>query len=345
MSPNETRKAPFVAIKTMFIIAIFVISSVPHTYGTSPMYPAQDRHEIYLLTYSHMEVFYPLGIDSGQVTWYANDGNDYEIFLYDGDTVIQLTDNIYHDKTPQIHDGQVTWNGHDGSDYEIFLYNGSSILQLTDNSNDDTTPQIHDGWVAWRRHDGHDLEVFLYNGTSVIQLTNNGLDDRDLQIHGGQVTWRREDGNVHEVYLYDGSTVIQYTDNVYDDVSPNIHDGFITWYELHGSYYAIYLAKPRRCEAFYDSETGTFTTDLDNTLPLLLSIDGERHTLDPGESYSESRSFVLSLKAGWSMVSLPFLPDDSSAESVLSGVGFFQLVVWEGTRYVDAEEFELGKGY
>ncbi len=40
------------------------------------------------------------------------DGIDGEIFLYDGTTVTQLTDNDYGDDSPQINDsGEVVWQG------------------------------------------------------------------------------------------------------------------------------------------------------------------------------------------------------------------------------------------
>ena len=45
------------------------------------------------------------------------------------------------------------------------------------------------------------------------------------------------------------------------------------------------------------------------------------------------------------MVSLPVVPDDMSAVSVLDGIEFFQLVTWSGTGYVSSSEFEAGRGY
>jgi len=55
--------------------------------------------------------------------------------------------------------------------------------------------------------------------------------------------------------------------------------------------------------------------------------------------------FTLLLKAGWNMVSLPVIPGDASAESVLAGVGFYQLITWSGTSYMSASSFEAGMGY
>jgi len=58
-----------------------------------------------------------------------------------------------------------------------------------------------------------------------------------------------------------------------------------------------------------------------------------------------AREITLEVSAGWNMVSLPVLPDDPVASSVLSGLGFYQLVTWSGTGYFTATEFEAGRGY
>ena len=55
--------------------------------------------------------------------------------------------------------------------------------------------------------------------------------------------------------------------------------------------------------------------------------------------------YTLELRAGWNMVSLPVVPDDMSAASVLDGIAFFQLVTWSGSGYVASSEFEAGRGY
>jgi hypothetical protein len=59
-----------------------------------------------------------------------------EIFLYDGTSTTQLTNNdLLHDIAPQINDnGWVVWGGQDGSDYEIFLATPSSGYSATANA-------------------------------------------------------------------------------------------------------------------------------------------------------------------------------------------------------------------
>ncbi len=60
---------------------------------------------------------------------------------------------------------------------------------------------------------------------------------------------------------------------------------------------------------------------------------------------SQGVTVTLELDTGWNMVSLPVDPVDPSANSVLGGVGFYQLVAWSGTGYISASEFEEGRGY
>ena len=55
--------------------------------------------------------------------------------------------------------------------------------------------------------------------------------------------------------------------------------------------------------------------------------------------------FTLELRAGWNMVSLPVVPSDASASSIMDGAGFYQLVTWSGSGYLTASEFEAGRGY
>jgi len=46
--------------------------------------------------------------------------------------------------------GYVVWFGDNGSHSEIFLYDGTTITQLTDNSYRDAEPRINDsGYIAW----------------------------------------------------------------------------------------------------------------------------------------------------------------------------------------------------
>ena len=55
------------------------------------------------------------------VVWGGEDGNDYEIFVNDGTTTTQLSDNTGNDYGPTADGNTIVWYGHDGNDYEIFM--------------------------------------------------------------------------------------------------------------------------------------------------------------------------------------------------------------------------------
>ena len=59
----------------------------------------------------------------------------------------------------------------------------------------------------------------------------------------------------------------------------------------------------------------------------------------------QNATVVLELDAGWNMVSLPVEPSDPSANSVLDGVEYYQLVTWSGSGYIEATGFKWGQGY
>jgi hypothetical protein len=62
-------------------------------------------------------------VSGSHVVWAGYDGNDYEIFVYDGSHTIQLTDNSWQDYRPHVSGSNVVWYGSDGSDgdWEIFF--------------------------------------------------------------------------------------------------------------------------------------------------------------------------------------------------------------------------------
>jgi hypothetical protein len=83
-----------------------------------------------------------------------------------------------------------------GSDAEIFLWDGDSLEQVTDNNIDDMRPVVNDGGeLAWM-HDGNltTSEIFVRSGGTVTQVTQDAppLADRYPDIsNNGIVAWGR----------------------------------------------------------------------------------------------------------------------------------------------------------
>ncbi|NQU21930.1 MAG: hypothetical protein HQ567_11660 [Candidatus Nealsonbacteria bacterium] len=143
-------------------------------------------------------------VSGSNVVWNGrlNSGADYEIFLYDGTDITQLTDNNYEDGSVQVSGSNVVWNGYpnSGTNSEIFLYDGATTKQLTNNNYHDGQPQISGSNVVWQGGDSGEEEIFFYDGTGITQLTNNGR-NFDPQVSGSNVVWEgRATGN-REIFM------------------------------------------------------------------------------------------------------------------------------------------------
>ena len=176
-------------------------------------------------------------ISGSNVVWNEFDGNDWEIYFYNGSTITQLTNNNYNDFEPQVDGNNIVWYGHDGNDYEIFQYDGLTINQLTDNSYDDTYPQVDGNNVVWQSQG----EIFLYNGSSTANVSNKPLNDFYPQVDGNNIVWQGHDGSDWEIYLFDGLTVTNISNNSYDDNKPLVSGNNVTWEAWTGSDYEIFL--------------------------------------------------------------------------------------------------------
>jgi len=175
----------------------------------------------------------------GHVAWEANDGNDWEIFLYQGGfPITQITNNTLDDEIVRININDfLSWQRNDGNDKEIVLYDGGATTVVTNNDMDDEEHQLNDnGIVVWMAHDGTDQEIYYYDGT-LHQLTNNGYayDDSDPQINVyGHITWQGWMGASpmvpQEIFLFNGTTTTRLTNNLESDIIPQIGDGgYVAW--------------------------------------------------------------------------------------------------------------------
>ena len=221
------------------ILVIFASASISYSQGT-----------VIKLTESSLDDGVPQINDSGHVVWMGSDGNDYEIFLYEGTTVTQFTHNSYDDHDPQINNsGQIVWWERDGESSEILLYDGDTITQLTDNLDRDVMPQINNsGQVVWL--DETTRKVYLYDGNTVSELMSDAFIACSSgwfpQISdNGHVVWKGYDGNT-QICFYDGSAVIQLTNNSVNSSHgfsfPQISDnGQVVWEEWDGNDYEIFL--------------------------------------------------------------------------------------------------------
>ena len=77
----------------------------------------------------------------------APGGDDFEIFYFNGATVVQLTNNDYDDVEPAIDGTDVVWTGFplDPAAGEIFHFDGATTENITNDDLHDFAPQVSQG--------------------------------------------------------------------------------------------------------------------------------------------------------------------------------------------------------
>jgi beta propeller repeat protein len=170
-------------------------------------------------------------ISGNHVVWQSGGfGTDSEIYLYDGETTRQLTDNNTPESYPQISGDNVVWSSGFGTGSEIYLYDGETTRQLTDNNTLDYSPKISGDNVVWSSGVGTGSEIYLYDGETTRQLTNNNTSEYSTQISGDNVVWSNGGfGTGSEIYLYDGETTRQLTNNNIFEYSTQISGDNVVW--------------------------------------------------------------------------------------------------------------------
>ena len=119
-----------------------------------------DGVEIIQLSNNDDTDIHPVINDTGQVVW---EHYPYGLYIHDGDSITQFSNNYKDSEPDIYDSGRVVWEAFDDHDYEIFLYDGSEVIQLTDNERNDRKPHINDnGQVVWEADIG-DIEIFLAN--------------------------------------------------------------------------------------------------------------------------------------------------------------------------------------
>jgi hypothetical protein len=119
--------------------------------------------------------------------WQSWDGNDSEIYLWEGGTTTNISNNSTSDGSPAISGSNVVWQGHDGNDYEIYLWEGGTTTQITSSSRTDMDPAISGSNVVWGGHDGNDYEIYLMRGAPPAANLVPSISFDGLALLGGLV--------------------------------------------------------------------------------------------------------------------------------------------------------------
>lgn len=222
------------------------------TFVFTPQGVPRPTWDIQLLT-KNTSNDYDFSIWGDRVVWESFDGQDWEIFLYDGTQIRRLTNNAVDDRMPAVYGDRVAWSGYDGQDWEIYLYdaNTNSIQKLTDNDYDDIDPQISSDLLVWTANLGGRQQIFAYDlvtGGSPVNISNNSFNNYLPQVSGRNVAWYAFDGFDNEIYVYTGGTTRRVTNNTLDDRYPRVDASKVVWQQHDGTDWEI---------AIYDIPSGT----------------------------------------------------------------------------------------
>ena len=293
----------------------------------------------------------------GQVVWSGWDGNDYEIFLYDGSSITQLTDNEIDDLTPYTENGNVVWaETVVDIDSRIMYWDGSKATVVSVyNDVLNENPILSNNEIVWEVVAGHDIRLYDGEGSHHV---GDGINP---SFDNGQITWEFE-GDIYirsarevtlevpeESFLH--SSVSVTGDVLWPDGTPFQSEPIMLYYQLEFSDTWVPLATTST-----DSlGSYRFEWDPDVTGKYMLKVSMKKEDLLGFDAFEVSDTVMIVpleppeehvlVKAGWQMISLPYLPSDARVSSVLSELDYYQVVTWDGTQYVDVSVFEMGKGY
>jgi len=185
---------------------------------------------------------------NGKVVWVASDGNDDEIYHWDGASITQLSDNYIDDSSPSFDGSNVVWIQHDDSSpsqYFLKYWNGSIVTDIPLASNNSIqSVSCENGACAWdqRFESGSYDNIWYYNGFSSAAITSYTIDDQS-QLHNVLIDqnivyyrYNGSDDNIDGIYRKGiGPPVRIFDHNLYFDVS----NGILTLHDPDSNYAVI----------------------------------------------------------------------------------------------------------
>lgn len=275
----------------------------------------------------------------GNAVWSSSDGNDNEIYFYDGDSTRRLTYNDAFDNIPQISGDNIAWQQTEsllgtlgGSD--ILFYDGKTerIERIADIADGLAIPGISGNNVVW----GEDIifggEVFLYDGEDTSKLTDLGIfiPINSASVSGDNVVWTSGlDENFEgfgEIFLYDGEDTTKISDKDLTSALPSVSGDNIAW-----SAAEIVTGSEPADVFFYDGE-GTIQLTDDNVQDAVLGISGDNVVWVSGDGFTESELFLYD---GEETIKLTSDETDVFTGGSISGNN----VVWSESDGEDTEIF------
>ena len=166
-----------------------------------------QKWQVTAITDGSQRVQYPR-VSGSSVAWQQYDGHDWEIYLYDGSTIKQLTDNDVDDTVPDVSNGHVAWYRGEYDDTDI-VYDGTTIMEGVKNTTD---MKLEPGGLIWSAATAPNFldHVYLFDGTATKRLSIDGtMYNHNPDMSGQKVVWSSFKNGENSAYLYDGTSSVQ----------------------------------------------------------------------------------------------------------------------------------------
>jgi alpha-tubulin suppressor-like RCC1 family protein len=268
---------------------------------------------------------------NNHAVWHGSDGNDSEIFFYDGSTVQQVTDNAETDLPPTLteNDG-IVWSGVPAgeTDYEIMVDMGAGPVRLTDNEFSDRRVRMNSaGQLLWEQDDSvTGRNLMFFDGVNTLflahTLSSGGPPSFRHQLNeSGQVVWHVLNNSVYELYHFDGTYTQRLSGFYQNDMNPSLDEaGNVAWSSWDGTDYEIFLYDGSSVIQLTDNSYDDYYPNVDGNYIVWYGWDGTDYEI-----------FVRDRGAASTLQLTNNFYDDIQA--VVNSSGYVTWQGWDGTDY------------
>jgi hypothetical protein len=143
--------------------------------------------------------------------------------------VTQLGQEFLADVEPVAFGETVVWRTKK-TDWDVFLYQGGTVTELSNNLANDVEATVHQGRTAWLTQTESQSMAFLRHADGIVQPLAQSADSaRQLSLGSPAVAWIRGTDENAELWLWDGEMVHQVTDDDIADSSPSASGHQVAW--------------------------------------------------------------------------------------------------------------------
>jgi hypothetical protein len=189
---------------------------------------------------------YPGSLSNGTIAWIRGNNTGLQIFTWDGNSTIQLTDDHLFRKDISFHNGKIACvadevlPGNILANY-VHFFDGNSFNVIDSTFHNGMigiwSPSMHAGKIAWIKDDhitGRDL--YFWDGNVTHRVTNNSLPIGTLSTYDGTVAWSvyNSGTSLHEIRYWNGTTTVVITTN---GETPSLYDGKIAFVRNRDIYF------------------------------------------------------------------------------------------------------------